>query len=214
MIIKNSYISKGGSEVTLECEYGEKYVITLADARRQGIIGLSDEDFPIEFLNDELIVFLAQKLRAIKYAMYLLQFSDKSERVLRRKMKEKNYDEAVTDETISVLREGGLIDDENLALKKYISIAKSKLYGPHRIKSELYSKGFSSEDIKNAEQNADIDFDELLRLMCLKLLSSGRVDLSDRNELDKFKAKLIRYGYDFETVNRVLSEFSTAGNDE
>ncbi|MBQ8758744.1 MAG: hypothetical protein IJZ20_03530 [Clostridia bacterium] len=91
MIIIKSYISKGGSEVTLECEYKEKYTITLADAKRLGLSELSDEDFPIDFADDELIEFLSQKLKAIKYATYLLQFSDKSERVLRRKMHEKEY---------------------------------------------------------------------------------------------------------------------------
>ncbi len=207
MIIKNSYISKGGSEVTLECEFREKYIITLADARRHGLVGLSEEDFPIEFSDDELIVFLSQKLRAIKYATYLLQFSDKSEKVLRRKMHEKEYGDSIIDEALRVLREGGIIDDENLALRKYISIANSKLYGPHRIKSELFAKGFTAEDIRNAEENANIDFEELLRHMCNKLLLGGRVNLSDKDEREKFKAKLSRYGYGFDCISKVLREF-------
>ena len=68
MIIIKSYISKGGSEVTLECEYKEKYTITLADAKRLGFYELSDEDFPVEFKDDGCIEFLSQKLKAIKYA--------------------------------------------------------------------------------------------------------------------------------------------------
>ena len=74
MVITESYISKGGSEVTLECEYGDKFTITLADAKRLGLYGLEDDEFPIEFDDDELIEFLSQKLKAIKYASYLLQF--------------------------------------------------------------------------------------------------------------------------------------------
>ena len=50
--------------------------------------------------------------------------------------------------------------------------------------------------------------------MCEKLLSSGRIDLSDRNERDKFKAKLIRYGYGFETVSSVVGRFCAASDDE
>ena len=208
MIIVKSYISKGGSEVTLECEFREKYTITLADAKRLRLYGLEDEDFPIEFPDDELIEFLSQKLKAIKYASYLLQFSDKSEKVLRLKMKEKEYSSEVIDEALNVMKASGIINDENLCLKKYIAIATSKLYGPHRIKQELYSKGFGSEDIKNAEDLACIDFEELCTFLCEKLLNSGRVNLSDRNDRDKFKAKLSRYGYGYETISSVLSEFS------
>ena len=101
-----------------------------------------------------------------------------------------------------------LINDENLCLKKYISIANSKLYGPYRIKSELFSKGFSKEDIKNAEENAGIDFCELLYELCEKLLSCGKVNLSDTKEREKFKAKLSRYGYGFDTISSVISAFS------
>lgn len=208
MIILKSYISKGGNEVTLECEFREKYTITLADAKRLGFADLSQEDFPIEFSNDEQIEFLSHKLKAIKYASYLLGFSDKSEKALRRKMKEKEYSAEVIDEALCVMRESGIICDENLCLKKYISIANSKLYGPHRIKNELFAKGFSSEDIKNAEKSVDIDFELLLRDLCDKLLSCGKIDLSDRQQLTKFKAKLSRYGYGFETINTVLNDFS------
>lgn len=214
MIIVKSYISKGGSEVTLECEFREKYTITLADARRLGLSELDDTDYPIEFEDDELIEFLSKKLSAIKYATYLLTFSDKSERILRRKMREKDYSPEVIDEALSVLRDGGVISDENLCLKKYLSIANSKLYGPHRIRNELFAKGFSHEDIKAAEENADIDFEELCRELCDKLLALASVNLSDRKERDKFKAKLSRYGYGFETISSVMSSLSFSDDDD
>lgn len=209
MIIIKSYISKGGSEVTLECEYKEKYTLTLADAKRLGLYGLEEDEFPIDFADDELLEFLSQKLKAIKYASYLLQFSDKSQKVLRLKMKEKEYSDEVIDEALEVMRNSGVISDENLCLKKYISIAHSKLYGPHRIKQELFSKGFTGDDIKNAERLAEVDFSSLLYELCEKLLSSGRVNLSDRKERDKFKAKLSRYGYGFDLINSALSDFSS-----
>ena len=213
MIIEKVYISKGGSEVTLECEFKEKYTITLADAKRLGFYGLSEEDFPIKFEDDELISFLSQKLKAIKYASYLLQFSDKCEKRLRMKMREKEYSDEVIDEAFAVMRNSGIISDENLCLKKYIAIANSKLYGPSRIKSELFAKGFSHEDIKNAEKIADIDFYNLCANMCEKLLSSGRINLGDRQERDKFKAKLMRYGYGFETINTVIADFCSDFDD-
>ncbi len=214
MIIVKSYISKGGSEVTLECEFNEKYTITVADAKRLGLHELSEDDFPMDFADNTLIEFLSQKLKAIKYASYLLQFSDKSEKVLRQKLREKEYEPEVIDEALEILRDGGIINDENLCLKKYNSIANSKLYGPHRIKNELYSKGFSHEDIKNAEELSDIDFYSLCFELCEKLLSSGKVNLSDRKERDKFKAKLSRYGYGFDEINTSLDRFNYSYDDE
>ena len=207
MIIIKSYLSKGGNQVTLECELGEQYEITIADAKRLGLSELSCDDLPLDFDNDELIVFLSQKLKAIKYATYLLGFSDKSEKILRLKMREKDYSPEVIEEALSVLRETGIISDENLCLKRYLYIACSKLYGPYRIKNELFSKGFSDEDIKLAESAADIDFEQLCTELCEKLLSTGKANLCDRHERDKFKAKLSRYGYGFETINSVLGKF-------
>jgi len=216
MIVLKSYISKGGSEVTLECEFEEKYTVTRADAVRLGLYELSEEDLPVEFADDSQIEFLAQKLKAIKYASYLLQFSDKSEKILRQKMKEKEYSPEVIEEALSVMRDGGIISDENLCLKKYLSIANSKLYGPRRIRAELFAKGFSSEDIKNAEEKTDIDFDILCNELCQKHLSSGRINLSDRKEREKFIAKISRYGYGYETISSVIQKFTSAsaGDDE
>lgn len=214
MIIIKSYISKGGSEVTLECEFKEKYTITLADARRLGLYDLSEEDFPVDFEDGELIEFLSSKLKAIKYATYLLQFSDKSERVLSKKMREKGYSDEVIEEALEVLRNSGIISDENLCLKKYLAIASSKLYGPARIKSELFAKGFSQEDIKNAHLEADIDFYELCRELCEKLLKGKTDALPDKNQRDKFKAKLVRYGYSFDVINKVLEGFDISDDDE
>ena len=214
MIIVKSYLSKGGSEVTLECEFKEKYTISRADARRLKLSELSDDDFPVEFPDDKLIEFLSQKLSAIKYASYLLGFSDKSENVLRRKLQEKQYSQEVTDEALKVMRDGGIICDENLCLKKYLSIANSKLYGPARIKSELFAKGFSAEDIKKAQSEANIDFDELCLEMCEKLLKGAKIDFSDRKQRDKFKAKLSRYGYGFDSINSALSAFEFSDNDD
>ncbi len=213
MIITGIYISKGGSEVTLECDDGQKYVITLADARRLGFTELCEKDLPIEFDDEEKIEFLAEKLKAIRYCTYLLGFSDKSEKNLRLKLCEKQYSPDVIDSALEILRQSGIIDDSSLCLKKYIYLARGKLYGPYRIRSELSAKGFSSEDVKNAESLADVDFEEQLFTLCEKLLSSGRITLSDRNQKEKFKAKLSRYGYGFSEINCVLEKFTDSDED-
>ena len=206
MIIKSTYFSKGASEVILECDCDTKYTITRADASMLGLLELSEEDFPVEFEDQEQLEHLAQKLKAIHYCTYLLGFSDKSTRTLRQKLKEKEYSPEVIDDCIQVLENSGVCNDTSLCKQKYLQIANSKLYGPSRIKSELFSKGFCSEDIKNAELELELDFDELLVELCEKLLKNGKTNLQDRLCLEKFKAKLARYGYSFSQINSVISE--------
>lgn len=213
MIITNTCISRGGSEVTLECDNGQKYTITLADARRLGLVDTDEDEFPVEFSDEETIEFLADKLRAIRYCTYLLGFSDKSEKNLRKKLCEKGYSSDVIDCALDILRQGGIIDDSSLCLKKYTSLATGKLYGPYRIRSELSAKGFSSEDIKKAEEECGLDFEDLLFELCEKLLSSGRINLSDRDVLAKFKAKLSRYGYGYSEISSVLERFCDSDED-
>lgn len=214
MIITNIFSSSGGGEITLEGENREKYTLTLADAKRLGFYDVSENCLPIEFSDEETLIFLSQKLRAIKYASYLLGFSDKSETVLRKKMREKNYSSEVIDEALYAMRKSGIIDDGNLCLKRYASIAHSKMYGAQRIKSELFAKGFSSADIKKAEQNANIDFYELCEKMCEKLLRQSKIDLSDKKKLSNFKAKLSRYGYSFDEINTAISKYSAKNLNE
>ncbi len=207
MIFTSLKVSAGGGEFSFFTDEGERYTLSLADAKRLGLSELSAEDFPVEYCDDELICVLSSKLSAIKYATYLLSFSDKSESALRRKMREKDYTDKVIDEALSVLRVGGFTDDESLCLRKYLSLANSKLYGPSRIRAELFAKGFSSSDIRSAEEKCSIDFEELLRELLDKLLATSRVDFSDRNSQNKFKAKLSRYGYGFDCINSVLRDY-------
>lgn len=205
MIFTSMKVSSYGGEYSFFTEDGTRYTLSAADAKRLGLSELSKDDLPVEFVDDETIVFLSSKLSAIKYCTYFLSFSDKSVSMLKRKMREKGYSEFVADEALKVLGNSGFTNDSELCIKKYSSIAKTKLYGPYRIKQELFAKGFNEEDIRNAQAECDIDFEEILEKLIQKLARTSKVDFSDRNSLQKFKAKLSRYGYGFETINAVMS---------
>ncbi len=214
MIFTGIKVSAGGGEFSFYTEEGERYTISAADAKRLSLAQLSKDDLPFEFEDGELMEFCSKKLSAVKYCTYLLSFSDKSEFALRQKMREKGYVGSVADSALEILRSSGFTNDSSLCAKKYIAIANSKLYGPHRIKAELMAKGFSQADIKNAELECDIDFDELLRELLDKLLRTDRIDFSDRKQAEKFKAKLSRYGYGFGTINSVLEEYTSFSDDD
>ncbi len=207
MIFTSMKISAGGGEYSFFTEDGDRYTISVADAKRLSLAELCADDLPIEFDDDELIEFLSSKLSAIKYCTYLMSFSDKSESVLKRKMRDKGYSSDIAEEALNVLRKSGFTDDAGLCVKKYQAIAISKLYGPHRIKAELIAKGFSTQDINHAQNVCCVDFDKLLSELIQKLLKSKKVDFSNRDEITKFKAKLSRYGYGFGEINTILSHY-------
>jgi len=206
MIITGIFPSGGEKELIIVTEQDEKYRITLSDAKENGLFGIDKKDFPFEFDNDELLVFLSEKLKAIKYCTYLLSFSDKSASQLKQKLREKEYSKEVSSEAIRVLCQAGIVDDDTVCVRKAQIMAKSKLYGPYRIKAELSAKGFSRETVDEAIENLNVDFDETLTQLIEKLCSTSKYDLSDRNELLKFKAKLSRYGYGSESINRAVRD--------
>lgn len=207
MIINSITYSAGGNEITLRGGLNEYCVITKSDAQKFGLYEVDDEDFPIDFPDDELLEFLSQKLKALRYCSYLLSFSDKSEKTLREKLKDKEYSTEVANEALDVLRGNGIISDDRLALRKMQQMAREKLYGPYRLRQELMAKGFSSQSIKDAEENAEINYGENLISLIEKLTRSKEIDFSDTAQLVKFKAKLSRYGYGFEQINSALNEY-------
>ncbi len=204
MIITDVFQSDKGNEVTLKTDLGEKYIITLSDAKELGLFGLSDDEFPMEFDDEEYILLLCEKLKAIKYCLYLLSFSDKSKMQLFLKLREKQYSAAAIDLALEVLQNNGVLDDKEVCIKKAQYLAATKFFGPHRIKAYLLSKGYSSESANFAAFESDIDYEKSLVSLIEKLHGSSKPVFEDDAEFSKFKAKLVRYGYDLYLINKYL----------
>lgn len=204
MIITGAHFSTGGAEVVLYSENAEKYVVSLADAKKTGLYKYAEDDSLLPFEADnEMLEFLSQKMKCIKYAVYLLEFGDKSRKTLFQKLKTKGYERDVCEAALAVLEKNGLVNDEKLCLDKLVSMARGKLYGPYRLKGELIKKGFSREQAEAAFDEAELDFDELLDELVEKLTKRGVPE--NEKELAAFKNKLIRYGYSYDSVSDKLS---------
>lgn len=208
MILTQAYASVGGKEITFIDAENEKYTISLADARKTGLYRLLEEGTLPDEADDDMIVFLSRKLRCLHYAEYLLNFGDKSKRTLSRKLALKGYEPEVCEAALAVLEKNGLIDDERLCADRLQSLANGKLYGPRRLKTELLAKGFSSNNVQNALDEAELDYDELLRQLVEKL--TRRALPQNEKELASLKNKLIRYGYSYESVSGVLRELAVS----
>ena len=205
MILVQVTASVKGNELTFYNELHEKYTISLADAKKTGLYRFLEEpELLPEEADDEMLFFLSQKLSCLHYAAYLLNFGDKSKRTLCDKLRRKGYAAEVCEAAVAVLEKNGLLDDERLCADKLLTLAQSKLYGPWRLKTELFAKGFGSSEIQNALEEATVDFDELLEQLVLKLTRRGLP--KNEKELSSLKNKLVRYGYSYDSIARALDD--------
>ena len=197
--------SSGGSELILTCIDGNTYTVTLSDAVRAGFgkYAACPGLLPAE-VDDDAVTFLSKKLECLRYATYLLGISDKSAKALDGKLRMKGYPEDVRGAAIDTLKKNGLLNDAALCARWVRALADEKYFGPYRIKTELYAKGFDKQLIENALDDADIDFDMNALALAEKL--TARVKPRDRKELDAFKRKLTRFGYGYDAVNAAVSQ--------
>ena len=132
-----------------------------------------------------------QRFLALKKALYLLSFSDNSERNLRYKLMRAGYPRDVVDYAIGEVVRLGYINEQRQLERLIISEANSKLYGPMKIISRLVAKGYSPGDVRVAiealSDSGEVDFD-LNRTRLLEKLPDGYSDE------DMYKL-LYKYGY-------------------
>lgn len=152
----------------------------------------------------EALCGMAEKLKAIKYAVYLLGINDKSEKTLRQKLKLKGYSAKATDEAFVILKKNGYLSDERYCRRACELMANGKLFGRRRLVSELMAKGLSYDLCSRVVDEAEIDFEENLRMLFEKV-SKGKAP-SSWEEKKKLSDKLLRYGYSYDEVGALFDE--------
>ena len=132
-----------------------------------------------------------QKFLALKKALYLLSFSDNSERNLRYKLMRAGYSRDVVDYAIGEVVRLGYINEARQLERLIISEANTKLFGPMKIVSRLVGKGYSPSDVRAAIEalraSGEVDFDTN-RMRLLEKLPDGYSD-------DDMYKLLYKYGY-------------------
>lgn len=190
-------------EVTIKCP-GENYLITQADFLS---LGITEGDF----LSEEQIEALEQaviKLACIKTAFSMLSYNDMSSGKLKRKLTQK-YNKETASVVTEMLVDRGYLNDEALALRYAENFYSSKKWGPARIRSELYARGFGSSDISNAIDRIE-DYNHSDNIKALLESKYSKEQLNDREILRKAAAYLYRQGYDssdiYEVINLIFQE--------
>ena len=132
-----------------------------------------------------------QRFLALRKALYLLSFSDNSERNLRYKLMRAGYPGDVVDFAVSEVLRLGYINEARQLERLIISEANTKLFGPMKIVSRLVAKGYSPSDVRAAiealRDSGEVDFDTN-RARLLEKLPDGYTDE------DMYKL-LYKYGY-------------------
>jgi regulatory protein len=197
-IIEKILLDSEKHEASIVCS-GSSYLITQADYEDLGISegdSLDEESF-------ERLCEADTKLSCIKKAFTYLSYGDMSARKLSDKLRIK-FDKHIVGEVIELLKNHGYIDDAMLAEKFAKSFYDFKHWGPGRIKSDLYARGFSKEDIDSSCAFLDkLDHREQILLLVYKKFGRDAEAINEQKQ--KVSAYLYRMGYSYSDISDVLN---------
>lgn len=144
------------------------------------------------------------KLRAI----HLLEYRDRTEKDMRRKLRQDGYPAEVIEETMEYLRSYGYIDDKRYASRYFSSRLEQK--GRRRLFQELQQKGVPASVIQEAWEELCLDGEahedekeQIGRLAEKK--TGGRRELSPK-EYQRLTGFLARRGFSWEDISFVFQE--------
>ncbi len=142
--------------------------------------------------------------RAVQAGMRLLSYGSNTARALVQKLLRRGYAKEISLLAVGRIQNAGLID-ESSDIRRETEKCVSKLWGSVRIRQALYEKGFSKEALSHLpEIFEEIDFPENCKLLLEKWCDTLP---SDRKEIQKLVAKLLRYGYKTDEIRQALRMF-------
>lgn len=150
----------------------------------------------------ENVLKTEEQNKANNYALTLLSFSARTEKQIRDKMCEKEYESSIINNTIEFLTRTGLLNDSKYAENFAKDKANFNKYGNSRIKFELYRKGVSKDIVEEVISNQlDNEYERALEVATKKILSYKN---DDRNAVyRKMSGFLQRKGYSYDMVIKI-----------
>ena len=147
--------------------------------------------------------------KAYEQADRFIGFKLRTEKEVRDKLKENQYNDDIIERVISSMTKYKYINDENYALMYARDCRKLKKWGPQRIKIELYKRGINGNIVDNALASLNIDdTDEIIRGLLEKRIKDTPIDLKEKQKHFNF---LLRRGFNSDDIKRVLDEFCWLG---
>ena len=148
---------------------------------------------PIDEAEYDELHRLSEMTEAVLEAARILSSGDKSERDLRRKLKQKFSDEAI-DSALRLLKKRGYLDETAQCLRIAETAVRTKHHGPLRIKADLIAHGYSGKAADAAiREIPEEDFtDALAYNIDRKFPDIGAMAPAD---MKKAAASLMRLGF-------------------
>lgn len=153
------------------------------------------------------IIWASNFRRAYQRALYLLDYRDYPYSEMKKKLLDTYKSERLVSEVMKKLTDNSFIDDKRYAEKYARKLVEIKRFGYQRALREITQKGidrFTAEDALEPYSDA---FDENLMYLLENKLAHYLTDASDRKSTEKAKNSLVRYGYGFSQINRMVKEY-------
>lgn len=141
--------------------------------------------------------------RAKERVVFLLKASDKTEKELRKKLKEGYYPQEAIDHAITAVKNYHYIDDERYA-RQYVANGACKK-SRRQLSYELQKKGIEQELIADLMEECPIEEEQQIRDFLRKRRYDG--ENASKEEKKKVMAALGRKGFSYETIIKVIGEF-------
>lgn len=160
-----------------------------------------------EITEDELTELLCSVSfrRAYNKALDFLSRRPYSEKEIKRKLKEKDFDENAIEYAINRLKELSLIDDVRYAETVSEHLYTNKHFGEKRIMQELMHRGIDRETAQNAISALDKDS---VNSIVLLLEHKFKGKFNDEKGKQRTVAALLRYGYSYSDIKTAFQSVS------
>lgn len=153
--------------------------------------------------------------RAMDIALDLLAFRQRTERELEKRLGEKGVDGEVAGRVCARLKELGYLDDRKFALDWIKARSGAKCRSAWVLKRELRGKGIApglaDEAVAEGLEGRDV-FREACALARQRVLRAG--SCAPEKLRAKLQSLLLRRGFDYEFVRRVIAETAVRGEED
>ncbi len=142
------------------------------------------------------------------YALRLIEIKDRTEKEIRTKLKEKNFEEDEIEKEIEFLKSYGYINDRRYAEHYTSDAINLKKWGKTRIRTELVHRGvgrdIADEIIEEAFMEVDGD-----RLFCQMESRFKNADFSNMKERTRIFNFYLRRGFCPEEIKGAMNRMSS-----
>ncbi len=160
-----------------------------------GNIGMGSIPYALTPEQFDTLEYDASLWEAVKKGLDILSYGDNTKSALCVKLRQRGFGRFISEDAAEYIAELGYINEVQILERTVEQLADVKLYGPSRIKNEIYKKGISREIV--AEHLEDclekIDFEENLLKLVRKKCDCDAI--LERDYREKFYAAMYRLGY-------------------